>query len=81
LSTVAPTTSTVAPVSTGASGAVNIAAVATSTSTTVAAQKSATSASMPTTGSSTTSIVMWSCLILAAGVVLQLRVRHILRAQ
>lgn len=74
-STLAPvTTTTVAPTTTVAGSVSNASAV---TTTTVAAKQKVTSSGLPTTGSSMSSFVLWSSLLLSAGVLLQLRVRRL----
>lgn len=75
-STLAPVTTTVAPTTTVAGSVSNASAV---TTTTVAASSKVSSSGMPTTGASTMSFVLWSSLLLAAGGLLQLRVRQLVR--
>ena len=74
-SSLAPTT-TVASTSTVVA---NVSVTATTTTTTTPAERSSqvTSSGLPSTGSSMSSFVMWSGAMLAAGVLLQLRVRRL----
>lgn len=69
------TTTTVAPTTTVAGSVSNASTV----TTTVAARSKVSSSGMPTTGASTMSFVLWSSLLLAAGALLQLRVRRLAR--
>ena len=89
--TIAPTSTTAIPevTTTAASSrtdnilltnvASGVANVSTSTTSNIVARNTVTSAGLPITGTSITSFVLWSSLILAAGVGLQLRVRRLVR--
>ncbi len=73
-STLAPVTTTVAPTTTQVSNAVNSAAT-----TTVAAGSNVSSSELPATGESTMPFIVWSGLLLSAGMLLHLRARRLFR--
>lgn len=76
-STLAPVTTTAAPTTTAVGNVSNASA---STTTTIASGEKVSDSAMPTTGSSTTSFLLWSGLLLLAGALLQARVRFLTNA-
>ena len=73
-STLAPVTTTAAPTTTAVGSVSNASA---STTTTIASGEKVSGSAMPTTGSSTSSFLLWSGLLLLAGALLQTRVRYL----